>query len=127
MSNYQESTITGQIKKWKRAFQLVIRNTYNQIPLITFMEETATQFPDNSIITEPAGQLEVLMPSPLTEFPLINPLDGTSLGSTMTMQQLQVAMHSAYLFLAAERDHRESMQVASSPVGPNVHPEYPEV
>lgn len=99
--NYKEATVNGTV--WQRAHDINISNQYNQIPVITFYEEEMLET-NGTTYQKPIGNIRETMENPLEEFPLINPLDGTPIGTAKYMD-LQVMLFSLYLYLADLRDN----------------------
>jgi hypothetical protein len=101
MQNINEIPVSG--KRWIRTEQVVIDNPYNGMPHITFIEKKMSLFSDGSVINEPFfGGLSVDYQAGVA-FPLINPVDGTPLGSNGSTDQLMVLLTSYYAFLASQR------------------------
>lgn len=101
MADYKESNISG--KKWQRAHTINISNNYNQTPVINFFEEEIVEI-DGTTYQKNVGHISETMIEPTTQFTLLNPLDGTAIG-TATYQDLQVMLYSLYLNLANRRDN----------------------
>lgn len=101
MSDYKEAVLTW--RSWQRANVIHVGNGYGGVPWIKFFEEKLTELSDGQIIRANAGELLEEMTDPLTEFDLLNPLDGSVIG-TATYQQLQVLLYSLYFHLVTLRD-----------------------
>lgn len=98
--NYKESSISGT--SWVRANKITITNGYNEVPTIHFHEEEVAEV-NGSVYRKELGAMTTEMTDGATTFPLINPMDGSVIGSA-TYQQLQVMMFSLYFALATKRD-----------------------
>lgn len=101
--NYQEQVTSGEMKQWKRCFEVHIQNQLNMVPSILFNEEIVKQLPDGTFVRNAAGNVSHELIDPSEIFPLINPADGTQLGQ-MTYGQLYAALYSLYIHSALERD-----------------------
>jgi hypothetical protein len=102
MADYKESTISGT--SWQRTNQIVIVNPSGGTPTVIYNEETAFNI-GTMTITSPCGNLTVPCSDMTEEIPLLNPVDGSSTGQTMTMGQLYQAIYSHYIAKATERDN----------------------
>lgn len=101
MANYKEAAITGT--KWQRANKITISNPHVGLPSISFAEEDLTVLSDGRMTNTPLSTLDQAFDNPATVFNLVNPLDGTVIG-TATYQDVYVMMFSIYAALAAARD-----------------------
>lgn len=106
MANYNEETMNGDVVSWTRAKKITVTNEYLETPSITYEEESKATLPDDTIVNVPLVE-ETVITEELTgtteEFNLVNPTTGASLG-TATYGDVQVMMHSLYLYLAGKRD-----------------------
>lgn len=102
--NYQETTINGEVKTWRRAHTLTILNPYNRIPTIKCDEEDLAMLPDGRMMVVNNTVVESAFTDPAKEFPLIHPATGQVIGTAM-YQDLYVLLSSLYLHLAGERDY----------------------
>lgn len=100
MSNYKESAVTGT--QWTRSHIVVVNNDWEQPPHITFGEETRIAIAGGGSIQASTGGLSSEFVTG-TEFPLLNPLDNTVIG-TASHDQMYVMLYSLYMHLAAARD-----------------------
>lgn len=113
MPNYNESTVTGS--RWTRCHGGSFSNNYNSTPNIVFNEEEIVLLDGGETIkkaptgTGMAAALWTDMSNPQKEFNLLNPYDGTVIG-TMKYQDIFVALHSLYMALAKERDSAVNTQ-----------------
>lgn len=98
--NYKETSVAGT--SWQRAHTINISNNYNEAPVMTFYEEEILEMA-GSTYKKDAGNIREVLTGPLTEFPLLNPIDGTLIG-TAKYQDIQVMLFSLYLHLASLRD-----------------------
>lgn len=101
MPNYKETAIsTGS--SWTRARQVYIDNPLNGIRSITFVEELVVST-DGETIAKPTNLIKEDFSNPATEFNLLNPIDGSVLG-TATYMDIYVMLYSLYMKIAADRD-----------------------
>ena len=98
--DYKETTVSGS--QWQRCYGIDIRNQLGQVPQITLSEEVVTVV-NGQTFQQCVGSLNVTF-DPAQEIVLLNPVDGTPLGATMTQGQIHVALWSLYMAKAAERD-----------------------
>lgn len=99
MANYKESNVT--CTQWQRACAIHIQNTYGQTPQVTIQEEQLTVVGDQMFQRSVQG-LNIQF-DPTAVIPLLNPADGTPLGTTMTQGDIHVALWSLYMQQAASR------------------------
>lgn len=99
--NYKESSISGTA--WHRAHDINISNQYNQAPIITFYEEEILDINSNNYQKE-IGNIREVMTDPNAMFNLVNPIDGTTIG-TAHYVDLQIMLFSLYIHLANLRDN----------------------
>ena len=89
-------------KKWKRANAISIQNHLNVVPSISFNQEIIASFDDGtSASIESAGMLTEHFINTAEAFNLLNPLDGTIIG-TSTYQDVYVMLASLYAHIAAK-------------------------
>lgn len=112
MSKYDATTTPGE--KRIRTRQILFKTPHDQPYVVEFLEQEVIQNSD--------GEEEVLKnlggPGPLTitdeilaeEFPLINPDDDTSLGTTSTGQQVLVEIYS---WIRDQQNKRDAALLAS--------------
>lgn len=100
MPNYKESSVAGSV--WQRAYKVIIDNVYNSVPTVTFNEEEIISTGTTNISKHISSLVEHFN-DPTKSFPLINPLDGTEIG-TATYQDVYVLLSSLYINLANQRD-----------------------
>ena len=105
MADYKEATATGEMKSWVRACRVIIDNPYLAVPTVRFVEEQKASLPDGSVTNKPL----VIEPafgdfsSPATTFDLIDPVDGSVIGSS-SYYEIYVLLFSLYKRMAADRD-----------------------
>lgn len=99
MTDYLESDVSG--KKWRRCFQLAIRNERGATPEITFFEEDVL----DGTVRLGEEQCSVTF-DPDATVQMFNPETLEPTGETFTHQQLHQMLFSAYLQTALERDRR---------------------
>jgi hypothetical protein len=99
--NYKENAVSGTV--WQRAHDINISNQYNQVPVITFYEEEMMEA-NGTTYQKEIGNIRESMTDPYAAFPLINPNDGTTIG-TAHYYELQIMLFSLYLHLAGLRDN----------------------
>lgn len=103
MADYKQTTVAGT--SYVRAFSVQANNPLTGTKAISFMEEKVINLGDEQITRPQGGIQEPLMTeNMLEEFQLVNPVDGTPIGQTMTYQQVYLALHSLYLHVATKRD-----------------------
>lgn len=114
MSNYKQSTVTGD--SWVRAKRVVIENSLDGTPAITFIEEQVIStaqgiapIKEVGCVCEPFDATNAL-----EEFPVYHPETGVFLGSS-TYQDAYVMLHNLYMHVAAKRDVDTSIYVVSAP------------
>jgi hypothetical protein len=96
---YNEKTTT----LYKRSNVIVINNELDITPEITFHEQYATS--EGEVVEGRAGSCALIMPEETdATFPLVHPITGDSLGEA-SFQNLQVMLHSLYLYTASIRDN----------------------
>ena len=100
MADYKQATVSGTL--WQRASQIIFNNPINGMPGVEFQEEQAVTVGDQTI-TNKVGNLHANFDNPMGTFNLINPMDGTVIG-TAHYQDVYVMVYSLYLDLATKRD-----------------------
>lgn len=108
MADYKEGAVAG--KSWVRAKEVVIRNEYQETPIIIFKEEEIFVV-NGETIKRPyapsgipaADSLVAHFDNPNETFDLLNPLTGAAIG-TAKNQDLYVLNYSKYQALAKARD-----------------------
>ena len=100
MAEYKESQITGS--EYTRCNQVVISNPLGETPQIQFHESRVVKMADRHL-TETQGVLQIAFDAD-KEVPLLNPETLEPTGQSMTMQQMYVALFSAYIQAAVARD-----------------------
>ena len=104
MSNYNESNISGT--QWTRASQVRIHNPLGGTPSIQFKEENVINADGKNIITR-GGTLTDKLVDPSLVFNLLNPADGTVVG-TATYGEVYAILNSLYRHLASIRDESQT-------------------
>ena len=105
MPKYNETSVVGE--SWKRAFQILIENFYNQQPKIRFSEEEIFIAADGRMAGKFDGDgiEEYFTPeNSLTQFQLKNPETEEYIDQYATYRDLYVLVHSLYFHLAKMRD-----------------------
>lgn len=103
MTDYKQTNIAGTA--YTRANKVIVDNPLNGVKAITFVEEQVVNLGNEQLIRPQGGIQEPLTADNMgTEFPLLNPLDGTPVGLSMTYEQVYVALHSLYFHVAKKRD-----------------------
>ena len=108
MSNYKQEVASGE--SWQRAKEIRVLNPINEFPTIYFDEEQVIQLDTGETIKsarDPSSTIKetLTFDNATTEFPLINPQTGERIpDATSTYQELQVLMHSLYIYMAKRRD-----------------------
>lgn len=90
-SLYNEQTLQGT--SYVRASSIHIDNSDK--PTVTFQRERVINL-DSEVVEKPLGYLTIPF-DPTKEIPLLNPIDGTSLGQTVTHQEIYVALYSMFI------------------------------
>lgn len=91
-----------QGKKWRRSHKVCVSNPYGGVPTIIFNEEDIAEFADTSTASlGEKGAITESFTNPLETFNLINPLDGTVIG-TSSYQQVYIMLHSLYTHVATK-------------------------
>jgi len=105
-SLYAETTTTGAVTSYRRAYYIRVSNPVNGTPFVTFVEETATTLPDGTIITSPiiGPELSTTISDLTASFPLLDPTTGAATGTTATYAQVYSLLYSCYLSAATARD-----------------------
>lgn len=104
---YNEQTVPGV--PWKRAYRIIIDNTYGEQPRITFNEEAAVVVSDE-IMTKPIGSVDEILISEgesanlTSTFTILDPTTGLATEQELTYAQLQAILYSFYIHKATERD-----------------------
>lgn len=105
MANYKQTDIAGE--KWTRCGSITISNTHNSTPAIRYDEEVVINIGESQPIYRQAGIIQQQF-DPAKVIPLINPETGESIG-TMTFADVYVALYSAYMSAAADRDEQNQL------------------
>ena len=103
MQYYRAQQVQGDISSFVKADEIYISNKDNETPFINFSEYKKTTLPDGGEISQQVSTLTQMFDSPETTFDLINPVDGSVLGSA-THQEFYVMLFSLYMDLANKRD-----------------------
>lgn len=104
MANYKESESEGTITKWNRARQIIADNPIEGAPSVTIYEHEATRLPDGTVIEKSLGSLSYALTDPTVEIPLVDPETFEQMEDTMTAGEVWLALASAYVWLAKQRD-----------------------
>jgi hypothetical protein len=116
MTKYREKLVTGE--KWRRSFQVLCENRYQQTPYIRFDEEDIVLLEDGTIVNTFNGSRvaeEFTMEKALTEFDLIDPTTDQLIGAKGKYQDVFVLLYSLYHHLANQRDFHEQYGYAPYP------------
>lgn len=111
MPKYNETSIVGE--SWKRAFQILIENKYNQTPKIRFSEEEIFVAADGRLAGTYYGEgIEEYFTADNanTRFQLRNPETEEYIEQYATYRDLYVLIHSLYFHLAEKRDNLRGAQ-----------------
>lgn len=100
MPNYKQTSIAGE--SWVRAYQIIIDNRYGQTPQIVFNEEEIADA-TTTTFNKHVSHIVESFSDPTKTFDLLNPVDGTVIG-TVSYQDVYVMLSSLYAHLAAARD-----------------------
>lgn len=111
--NYKGIEIAGEA--WHRSNGVNIQNKYNTIPTIEFYEEKIVQA-GNDILATTTGTLKESLTSPLTEFEILDPDTGISVGQKAQYKDIYILLHSLYIHLATLRDQElENQPIQEEP------------
>lgn len=109
--NYQESNLTGT--SWVRCNKVVLNNPLAgsppdpmlgaAVPFITFEEEKVMVI-DGSTVKMPISSCQKVFDPIAGTIPLLDPITGISLGTSVTHAELYTILFSLYLQTALERD-----------------------
>jgi hypothetical protein len=110
VSNYNEYTVTGN--KWTRSLGGTFSNPYQGVPGIAFAEESVITLSDGTVVKQVLGSpvqqyLTTTISDPEQTFPLLDPISGCTAG-TAKYQDVFNLLHSLYMYLATERDIRDT-------------------
>lgn len=100
MSDYKARPVSGTA--WQRACQIVIDNPLDAQPRVSFQEEEVMTIGGETIRKQVQGITIGYTPDSVID--LYDPTTGEALGSSMTHEQMYVAIWSLYRSLAAARD-----------------------
>ena len=89
--------------KWIRSNSAQLTNNYHQIPSIQFNQEVMSSFEDGTIQSLGGiGAIEENLSNPVEQFDLLNPNDGTTIG-TATYQDVYIMLASLYAHVAGKQ------------------------
>ena len=108
MANYNENTLSGDITTYQRSDKVVIDNTLDKIPTITFLEQILSILPDGSKIITGRSKCSDSMQNPYEEFNLLNPMTDEVLGVARFIDA-QVILYSIYRYVADKRDTQQTI------------------
>jgi hypothetical protein len=117
MTDYRQSTLTGN--KWRRCFEILIKNPFNGQPAAIFQEQDMADF--NNQILELGRDTVSINVSPEKEITILDPTSGLETGQKITHGELYAILYSAYIGAALERDQRiidEQNYIPPEPVPP---------
>lgn len=100
--NYLESAVTGE--SWTRCSAVKVANSYQQAPLVEFVEERLTVLSDGRTLRESAVAPLSLRYEPGMLIPMRDPATGLPTGETFPIDMTHAMMYSAYLYAAELRD-----------------------
>jgi hypothetical protein len=103
MSNYAETTVTGQV--WQRCSQIVIDNPRHAVPTVRFEEERVVSLDTGDELRKPAPGITQDFDPALT-VPLRNPVTGELTGDSISYAEVYAILYSAYIAAATARDER---------------------
>jgi hypothetical protein len=111
--DYQQQE--GQATSWRRAAQVIVNNTRDRTPSIIFHEEDRVSV--NGVeFAVPGMPKSVGAPfNPEGLIPLLNPITGEPLGTSVTQQEFYVILFSLYMQLAVARDNAPPVEPPSIP------------
>jgi len=100
--NYMESAVTGD--SWTRCCAVKVANSYQQAPLVEFVEERLTALSDGRTLRESGAAPLSLRYEPGMQIPMRDPATGLPTGDTFPIDLTHAMMYSAYLYAAEQRD-----------------------
>ncbi len=103
MTDYKESSVTGQQSQHQRCYQIIVNNPYDSAPNVRFDEELLLTLPDGTKLNRHVGGMTVQF-DPEKSVPIRNPLTWELTGQSMTMGEIYDVLASAYWQAALERD-----------------------
>lgn len=122
MPDYKQTTIAGD--KWNRFSKIVIDNPYQAPPQVICVEQEVIALGDGRNVLTDAGNLNFPF-DPNEAFPLLNPLTGEEVGSTVMGAQAHAIIWSYVMHEAKKRDDAkaaallaQSQQADPSPSAP---------
>lgn len=101
MSDYNASQITGN--SWQRCYQIGIENSLDCAPVIRFDEEMIFRTATDEDLHKPLGTFS-LMPEMGGSVEILNPINGASIGATITYGEIYALIYSVYIDAAKKRD-----------------------
>jgi hypothetical protein len=136
MSNYKETSITSDVKKWNALRQGILDNPYNSQPLLTMYEVERTTLDGELIKEQPTGRSlsvavqneGILIPyiNPDTYEQILDPQGNPVEGMCFTDEQFAYMVACAYIYAAKEADKLEALQsTQEEPVVPEAPTEPP--
>lgn len=105
MADYKEQAVAG--KQWTRCHTVVIDNTYNAVPSISFQEEQVTSA-GGEIFKKSTGSINLTF-DPSRVINLIDPATGNPSGQTMTFGEMYTGLWSLYMAEALARDAAQGL------------------
>lgn len=107
--NYRETTVAGS--EYVRCRAIVISNHSGKTPRVEFVEERITVLGDRSM-SEPGVTLSVDF-DPAAVINVLNPLDNTQTGQSVTYADVYAVLYSAWMQEAKLRDAAQPEQLGS--------------
>ena len=103
---YSETTTTGSVTSYRRAFYIRVSNPVSGMPNVSFAEETATLLPNGTVVTTPYTAIEpsVDVTDMTASFPTLDPTTGAPTGGNTTYAEVYSMLYSCYLAAATARD-----------------------
>ena len=114
MADYKETTIDGTA--WQRAGQIIIENTYNGLPVVQYVEETALKIGEK-VYRDRVGILQYSV-DPLAVIELRDPETLELTGDTIPVALVHQALLSDYINRAEARDAALAAPVEPTPEQP---------
>ena len=114
MADYKETTIDGTA--WQRAGQIVIENTYEGLPVVQYVEESALKIGEQ-VYRNRVGVLQYTV-DPLAVIELRDPETLELTGDSIPVALVHQALLSDYINRAEERDALMAAPVEPTPEEP---------
>jgi hypothetical protein len=98
MKTVDEKTLAVEVKTYRRAAYIGFYIPQNSVPYMQIVEETALVEPIEGISVNPDTKTTVIPYSPGLVIPLVNPLTGEELNSSITADEIMTIMYSLFIY-----------------------------